>query len=110
MTRTQLIMVLLMFLTLNSAFSTEMSQRGPVIDRHENEPLYQLSDVIKRATDRSSAQLIKEPGGDLMLELNGGHKHVYMARVAADGKIETFCATSEKAVRTWLFERPVSEE
>ena len=105
-----MVFVLLLFLISNSAFSMELPKRGPVIDQHENENLYQLSDVIKRAIDRSSAQLIKEPGGDLMLDLNGGHKHVYMARVAADGKIETFCATSEKAVRTWLFERPVSDE
>ncbi len=71
---------------------------------------YVLDEITRRAVDRSAAELIVEADGSLTLELNGSHRHVYMARVGADGQLETFCATSEAAVRRFLFERPTHLE
>ena len=71
---------------------------------------FELDELTKRAVDRSAAELIEEANGDLTLAFNGSHQHVYMARLGVGGEIETYCATSEKAVRRFLFERPVNEE
>lgn len=68
----------------------------------------ELSATTKRALDHSAAEVVAKENGDLLLKLNGSHQHVYMARVGADGKIETFCAADERSVRSWLF-KPASD-
>lgn len=94
----------LLSLALGAAVAAPVDDRPGVRER-EAAP-YVLDEITRRAVDRSAAELLVETDGSLKLEFNGSHRHVYMARVGADGQIETFCATSEAAVRRFLFQRP----
>lgn len=70
----------------------------------------QLSAPVQRAVDPSAAVLSHDSDGRQSLNLNGSHQHVYMARVGADGALETFCASHEQAVRSFLFRTPAGRQ
>ena len=56
------------------------------------------------AFDRSGGLVTHHtlPGGVLMAEHNGSFGNITVARRGADGKMETFCATSEQAAKAWM--------
>ncbi len=70
----------------------------------------QLSAPVQRAVDFAAAELSSDSDGRQSLNLNGSHQHVYMARVGSDGKLETFCASHEQAVRSFLFRTPAGRQ
>ncbi|MEM9301595.1 MAG: hypothetical protein AAGE01_05760 [Pseudomonadota bacterium] len=72
-------------------------------------PAGELTAETRRMLDRKRAELRLEPDGRQVLDLRGGHRHLLMARVGPDGKIETYCATAEAAARRWLLERTPPE-
>jgi len=84
------------------------NEEEPGVGQAEPREPQVLSEGVMRAVNRSAAEVVAEADGSLRLDLHGSHQHVYMARVGAGGKIETYCATSERAVRSFLFEPKTS--
>jgi hypothetical protein len=58
----------------------------------------------KLAFDRSGSDVshLFLTGGVMLAEHNGTIGNVTVARLGADGRVETFCTTSETAAKAWL--------
>lgn len=68
-----------------------------------------LDESTKRMLDRSQSYVEQDGDGRFHLNANGGHQHVYMARIGKDGKVETFCAESIHAAEQFLSGRELAE-
>lgn len=64
----------------------------------------EFSPSSKLAFDRSGNRVshLFLTGGVMLAEHNGSMGNVTVARLGADGALETFCTTSEAAAKAWL--------
>ena len=85
-----------------SVLFTGVVWHAPAVGEAEPEPKHQLEESTKRLLDRSAQSAEQLPDGRMLLNVNGGHRHVFMARVGANGKVETYCADSAHGAEQWL--------
>ena len=71
---------------------------------------FEFSSSTLAAFDRSGKQVTHQtlPNGTVIAEHNGTLGHVMVARVGADGRIETFCTEHEILARNWMALRGTS--
>lgn len=68
------------------------------------EPLperFELNAQTLALLNRDGAFIEPQGNGRQRLVTGGGHQHVLMARIGADGRVETFCADSVHSARRW---------
>ncbi|MGA9572939.1 MAG: hypothetical protein WBS20_03215 [Lysobacterales bacterium] len=65
---------------------------------------YEFSSSTVAAFDHSGKRVTHQtlPNGTVLAEHNGTLGHVMVARVGADGRIETFCTEHEQYARNWM--------
>lgn len=78
-------------------------------DRTATGETIEFAPVSKAAFDRSGTRVSHRflPGGAMLAEHNGTMGHVTVARLGADGRMETLCTTDENAARAWMADEPV---
>lgn len=64
----------------------------------------QFKPASEAAFDRSGEMVSHKilPGGVLMAEHNGSLGNVTVARLGADGRVETLCTTNHNAAKAWM--------
>jgi hypothetical protein len=60
--------------------------------------------ATERAFDRTGKHqtVSHKPDGTTLTEFNGSFQNVTVARIGADGKVETFCTTDQEAARRFM--------
>ena len=86
------------------AFSQTLIAAGP--DKHKYTPKEQIkfSPSTGLAFDHSGATVVHRtlPDGSQFADHNGSMGNVTVARLGADGSMETFCTSDEDAARAWM--------
>jgi hypothetical protein len=79
-------------------FSITVEAQGPALVEIE------FSNSTKAAFDHSGKLVTHRtlPDGTVSAEHNGTLGHVMVARVGADGGVETFCTAHEQLARDWM--------
>lgn len=70
----------------------------------------ELDASTQKALSRSNAEFVVLPDGRKQLVLNGGHRHVFVARIGEDGRVETVCVDHEEDARRFLAREDLQKE
>jgi hypothetical protein len=99
-------MKLLSFLSLVCllSFSQVLFAAGPVEHKYTPKEQIEFAPSTKAAFDHSGASVIHStlPDGSRFADHNGSMGNVTVARLGADGSMETFCTSDEDAARAWM--------
>jgi hypothetical protein len=96
----KLLLVFTGLLVTPPCIAAEAGDASRFTDKHQIE----FSPSSKLAFDRSGNRVshLFLAGGVMLAEHNGTMGNVTVARLGADGAVETFCTTSETAAKAWL--------
>ena len=94
------------------AFSQALVAAGPVEHKYTPREQIEFSDSTRAAFDHSGATVIHSTlaDGSQFADHNGSMGNVTVARLGADGTMETFCTSDEDVARAWMAGEDVGKD